>query len=331
VPANETPTGTPVSSTIVQATSTSTQPSQALRPARTFGRAVRDLREGVDAHELWGHLGWQDIKQRYRRSVLGPFWITISQAVIALGLGLLYALLFNQHFQTFLPYVATGLIVWTFINNCLLEGMETFISNEGLIKHLPAPLTVYTLRTVWRQILMFGHNAIVYLAILAIFLVDLDHPYSLNTGTCAGLAPGSGIPCHPGVGLWSLLAIPGFILVVINMTWITMFFGIVSTRFRDFPQLINAIVQLLFYMTPIVWPIDQLTASGGSRHALASVALPIIKLNPIYHLVQIVRAPLIGQLVSVWSFVAAGLMAVIGWSVTLLVMRNYRSRVSYWV
>ncbi len=123
-------------------------------PSRSFERAFDDIRRALAQRELWLHLGWQDIKQRYRRSVLGPLWITISMGVTALGLGILYAVLFQHPLPEFLPYVTTGFIVWNFINGCLTEGMSTFITNEGLIKHLPAPLTVYALRTVWRQTLM---------------------------------------------------------------------------------------------------------------------------------------------------------------------------------
>ncbi|HWC83861.1 MAG TPA: ABC transporter permease [Pseudonocardiaceae bacterium] len=298
--------------------------------SRSFGRAMTDVREGLHMRQLWAHLGWQDIKQRYRRSVLGPFWITISQAVIALGLGILYAALFHTHFETFLPYIVTGFIVWNFISGCLLEGMETFISNEGLIKHLPAPLSVYSLRTVWRQTLLFLHTMIVYVVILVIFFTSLDHPYSLASpdGTCNNL---NGALCHPGIGWTWLLAIPGFMLLAANAVWASLLLGIVSTRFRDLPQLIGALVQLMFYMTPIVWPIDQLTQTTGSRHNLAGVILPILKLNPLYHFVQVVRGPLLGQSVSWTSWLAVGLMTVVGWALAFVALRNYRARVSYWV
>jgi ABC-2 type transport system permease protein len=295
--------------------------------ARTFARAVTDIREGLRERELWSHLGWQDIKQRYRRSVLGPFWITISQGVLALGLGLLYSLLFKLHLPVFLPFIATGFIVWGFISGCLTEGMETFIANEGLIKHLPAPLTVYVLRTVWRQTLMFAHNLIVYVAIVLIFIGTLSHPYALTTnGTCA---ENPHAICHPGLGWAMLSAIPAFVLLAVNAGWITLFLGVISTRFRDFPQLIGSIIQLLFYLTPIVWPIDQLY-SGGNRDSV-SWALHFVYLNPFYHFVQIIRAPLIGQAVSIWSWVVVLGITVLGWGLALLVMRNYRSRVSYWV
>ncbi|MGH3628128.1 MAG: galactan export ABC transporter permease subunit Wzm/RfbD [Sciscionella sp.] len=312
-------------------TLTSTAPQTPLAPPRSLSRAVADLRAGVAHRELWAHLGWQDIKQRYRRSVLGPFWITISQGVIALGLGLLYGVLFQSPFVTFLPYVSTGMIVWAFIQGSLIEGMDTFIANEGLLKHLPAPLSVYALRTVWRQILQFAHNFGVYLVILVIFFRYLDRPYSLTAkgGSCALAAPGA--LCNPGLSATILLAIPGFLLVAINAGWVAMLLGIVSTRFRDFPQFINSLTQLMFYLTPIIWPVDSLTGAGGANAALARIARPLLNLNPIYHLVQVVRGPLIGEQVSKYSWIAVVAMAIVGWAVALLVMRNYRARVSYWV
>ncbi|MFD2418205.1 galactan export ABC transporter permease subunit Wzm/RfbD [Amycolatopsis pigmentata] len=294
--------------------------------SRSWARAFADIRDGFHQQELWGHLGWQDIKQRYRRSVIGPFWITISQAVISLGLGILYATLWNNPISTFLPYIATGFIVWGFISGCLSEGMETFITNEGLIKQIRAPLTVYVLRTVWRQTLMFLHNIIVVVVVVAIFAPELSKPYDLNGGTCG---PDT-IVCHPGLGWWSLSAIPAFFVLALNACWVTMLLGVISTRYRDLPQLINSVIQLLFYMTPIVWPIDQLYGHGSRAH-LAAAIRPIVHLNPFYHFVQILRAPLIGQAVSIWSWVVVGGITVVGWLLALATMRNYRARVSYWV
>jgi ABC-2 type transport system permease protein len=292
--------------------------------SKTFGRAVADLKAGVRARELWSHLGWQDIKQRYRRSVIGPFWITISQAVIALGLGLLYSQLFKVPVEVFLPYISTGFILWGFISGCLSEGMETFISNEGLIKQLPAPLSVYMFRTVWRQTLLLAHNMIVYVAVLVIFFGALSKPYSLSEGVCQ-----SGHICHPGLSWTIVLAIPGFLLLALNAGWVTLLLGIISTRFRDIPQVINALVQLMFYGTPIVWPVDQLM-SGGTRSGMSWI-LPIVKANPLYHFMQVTRAPLLGQEFTVGSWIVVVSITVVGWALALVAMRNYRARVSYWV
>ncbi|MEV0065863.1 ABC transporter permease [Amycolatopsis sp. NPDC050768] len=303
--------------------------SMPLPPAsdrKTFSRAIADIKEGLAARQLWTHLGWQDIKQRYRRSVIGPFWITISQAVIALGLGLLYSQLFNLPIQVFLPYISTGFIIWGFIQGCLSEGMETFIANEGMIKQLPAPLSVYVLRTVWRQTLLLAHNMIVYFVLLIIFFGALDDKYSLGTKT------GACVPdkfCHPGLSWNIFLAIPGFLLLGLTACWAALLLGIISTRFRDIPQVINSLIQLLFYATPIVWPVDQLEA-GGARDSV-SWALPFIKANPLYHYMQVTRAPLLGEAVSWTSWAVVGGLTIVGWALALVAMRNYRSRVSYWV
>ncbi|HKN99229.1 MAG TPA: ABC transporter permease [Pseudonocardiaceae bacterium] len=304
-----------MTSTVDGATDTPAAPPASVG-SRTFSRAADDIRRGIAQRELWAHLGWQDIKQRYRRSVIGPLWITISMGVTALGLGILYAVLFKHPIKVYLPYVTTGFIVWGFINGCLTEGMSTFISNEGLIKHLPAPLTVYAMRTVWRQTLMLAHNMIVYAVMLVIFFTSLDHRYQLDP---AGQV-------HPGLGWWSLLAIPAFALLALNGTWLTLLFGIISTRYRDIPQVVNSVIQLAFYLTPIVWSPDDLFGSGGN-----SWARVIFQLNPLYHFVQVMRAPLIGQHVSIWSWIVVGAITVVGWTMALVIMRNYRARVSYWV
>lgn len=288
--------------------------------SRSFTRAFDDIRSGIANRQLWSHLGWQDIKQRYRRSVLGPLWITMSMAVTAIGLGLLYSQLLGANIGTFLPYVTVGFVVWAFIIGCLTEGTDTFIHNEGLIKHLPAPLTVYGLRTVWRLALMFAHNLLVYLVVVTIFWGDLtpDDHYTITDG---------GIH-QPGIDWSILLAIPGALVLAINGVWVTLLFGIVSTRFRDVPQVIAALSSLMFFMTPIVWSADILQERVGDSVGNKSL---IIDLNPLYHYIEIIRAPLLGLQQSWTHWVVVGGFTVVGWALTLLVMRNYRARVSYWV
>src|ERR1044071_8265434 len=137
--------------------------------SKTFGRARGDLAAGFHRRELWLHLGWQDIKQRYRRSVLGPFWITIATGTTAVAMGGLYSKLFHLELSVHLPYVTLGLIIWNLINAAILEGADVFVANEGLIKQLPTPLSVHVYRLVWRQVLLFAHNIIIFVIIAIIF------------------------------------------------------------------------------------------------------------------------------------------------------------------
>ncbi|MBP2340130.1 ABC-2 type transport system permease protein [Saccharothrix coeruleofusca] len=285
--------------------------------SRTFARAIADVREGWQNRELWGHLGWQDIKQRYRRSVIGPLWITISMGTTALALGLLYSQLFNQEINTFLPYITAGFVVWNFLVGCVTEGTDVFIANEGLIKHLPAPISVHVLRLVWRQVLFFAHNLVVYAVVVAIFFGDLNQPYQMQDDPVT----------HPGLSWAILLAIPAFALLAVNAVWVALLFGIISTRFRDIPPVIHSFINLIFFMTPIVWHtgiLHKVGADGDWRMLIA-------ELNPLYHFLEIVRAPMLGHQQSWHHWAVVGGFTVLGWALALLAMRNYRARVSYWV
>jgi ABC-2 type transport system permease protein len=268
--------------------------------SRSWRRAFGDLKQGWQQRPLWGYLGWQDIKQRYRRSVLGPLWVSISMAVIATAMGILYGALFQNDLPTFLPYVATGLLIWNFVNGCILEGSEVFIANEGLIKFLPAPLSLHVYRLVWRQTLFFLHNLVVWAALMVIF----PHPLG-----------------------WSLLlTLPAFVLLVVNGAWISVLAGIVATRFRDIPPIIASLTQLLFFMTPIVWQYDTLL-----RNPAVAERARIAELNPVMHFVEILRQPLLGEPIVWRHWVVVAAITVVGCAAALVFLRNYRSRVAYWV
>jgi len=178
---------------------------------------------------------------------------------------------------------------------------------------------VYALRTVWRLTLMFAHNLLVYVIVVIIFWSNLTEPYRMAEG---GML-------HPGIDLTILLAIPAFVLLALNGAWVAILFGIISTRYRDIPPVISSFIQLLFFMTPIVWTTDILTkvAGGGDGGWKVLVA----ELNPLYHYVQILRAPLIGNEQSWHHWAVVGGFTVVGWALAFVAMRNYRARVSYWV
>jgi ABC-2 type transport system permease protein len=263
---------------------------------------VDDLRDGWQQRQLWGHLGWQDIKQRYRRSVLGPVWISITMAVTAVALGILYAGLFGNQLSVQLPYILVGFIVWGFISGCISEGAEVFIANEGLIKHLPAPLSVHVYRLVWRQCLFFLHNLVVYAVMLIIF------PQPLS---------------------WTdLTAVVAFVLLAVNGAWVALLLGIITTRFRDLTPITQSIVQLSFFLTPIVWIYEDLLNSPNPSVAERA---RLAELNPFLHFVEIIRRPMLGQPQNLTNWVVVLSITVVGWALTMVVLRRFRSRVSYWV
>lgn len=271
--------------------------------SQTYRRAFGDLRTGFHQRELWLHLGWQDIKQRYRRSVIGPFWITIATGVQAVAMGLLYSVLLDVDLRTFLPHVTVGLIIWGLISASILEGADVFVANEGLIKQLPSALSVHIYRLVWRQLLLLAHNLVIYVIIIAIFF------------------PPNGL--H-----WTdLSAFPALVLISLNAIWVSILFGIISTRYRDIAPILGSLVTLLFFMTPIVWTTAGLTAMGGE----AANRAKLVEINPLFHYLEIIRAPMLGEDQHAYHWYIVLAFTVVGWALAIFALKKYRARVPYWV
>ena len=118
---------------------------------------------------LWVRLGWNDILQRYRRSMLGPFWLTASMAIMVIALGVLYAELFNTPIHDFLPYLCVGLLVWNLMSSFLTEGGTLFTGAESYIKQIRLPYSVYVFRSSWSKLIIFAHNFVIYFGVLLYF------------------------------------------------------------------------------------------------------------------------------------------------------------------
>jgi lipopolysaccharide transport system permease protein len=256
--------------------------------------AWSDMIAGLASWRLWVRLGWNDILQRYRRSILGPFWLTASMAIMIVALGVLYAGLFNMPIEEFLPFLCVGLLVWNLIASFLTEGGTLFTGSESYIKQIRLPYSVYVYRSTWSKFVIFFHNFIIYFAVLLYFQIW----------------PGT-------VGL---LAIPGLAIVVINGALASLCIGIVSARFRDVPPLIISVVQIVFFVTPIFWKPELLK---GREY--------VTDFNPFFHLLEIVRAPLLGGVPSAKSYLAVLLITLINIVITGAFFSRFRSRISYWV
>ncbi|WP_244149922.1 ABC transporter permease [Xanthomonas sacchari] len=258
--------------------------------------AVSDIASALKKYQLAGLLGWQDVRQRYRRSALGPFWLTISMAVMIATIGIVFSQILKTPLQEFLPFLAVGLIVWGFISTVVNEGCGAFISSETIIKQLPIPLFVHVMRLVWRNLIILAHNIV----ILPLVFVAVGKPITLV----------------------SLMSVPGLLVVVLNLAWVVLLLGVVCTRYRDLPQIIANVVQVAFYLTPIMWMPTLLPRETAAY---------LLDFNPLYHLLELVRAPLLGNEASNadWG-VSLGLM-VVGWLLALAFYNRYKRRIAYWL
>ena len=257
--------------------------------------ATKDLGRALKAWRIWVLLGTNDIRQRYRRSKLGQFWITATIAATVVGLGVVYSAIFKQSIEEYLPYVAAGFVVWFLITGMITEGCTAFLDSEGYAKQLTVPLSVYVLRTWFRVLITFAHNAIIVPFVWLIFLVPV------------------------GWACW--LVIPGVCLIALNGLWIMLLLGTLCARFRDLPQIISSFVQVVFFLTPVMFRSDQLPTIGRAA----------MDLNPFAALLAVAREPLVGHVPSALDYLIVIGILLFGWAIAVPVYGRYRTRIIYWL
>lgn len=275
-------------------TSQVVQTAGAAQRSKALANAVTDLIEGLERWELWSTLGWHDIRQRYRRSVVGPFWLTLSMGVMVAGLAYLYAGLMGQNIKTYLPYVSLGMIVFSLISSIASDGSSVFITSAQMILQIKAPLSVYIYQMLWRNILIFAHNMCIYILVLIFFKVEIG---------------------------WNLLlSLFGLFLVITNGLWAGMLLGGLSARFRDVPPIVSSVMQVAFFLTPIFWT----PGSLPNREIF-------VHMNPFYYLIEVVRMPLLGHTPELTIWLAAIGINCVSAAVAIPFYARYRARIAYWV
>jgi ABC-type polysaccharide/polyol phosphate export permease len=260
-----------------------------------WARAVADVEEGLGRWQLWWLLGLNDIRQRYRRSSLGQFWITLSMAAFICAIGIVYSFLFNMTIREYLPYLAVNMIVWTLMASVLNEGCMVFTQSESYIRQERLPKTIFLMRLLVRNSLIFGHNALIIPVVFLIFGVSVS---------------------------WTaLLAIPGLLILAVNGFLAALFLGIICTRFRDLPQIVANVVQIAFFVTPVMWQKQQISG----RHAY------VLEFNPFASHLSVVADPLLGKVPSLSDYGMCLLMTVFSLAVVLPFFARFRERIVYWL
>ena len=257
--------------------------------------AAQDLQEGLSLWRLFLTLGWLDIRLRYRGSVLGPFWLTLSTGVMVAALGVLYSALFKMALPDYLPFLAVSLVLWGFVSSIVAEGSACFTGSEGMIRSVRMPFLVYAARVVVRNLLVLAHNVLVIVVVYAVF----------------NRWPGPAL-------LWVL---PGLVLWIVDALAISMLLGALCARFRDIAPIVGSVMNIAFFVSPIIWKPELLKE--------AAVWLP---LNPFYALLETIRAPLVeghtGGL-AVWA--AAILYSLVLGAAAMTFFKRFRGRLAFWV
>jgi ABC-type polysaccharide/polyol phosphate export permease len=264
-------------------------------PRSLSSGAREDIIGGLRKNELWARLGWREVKGRYRRTKIGPFWSTLALAIYIVAVGAVGAGLWGQDIKVYLPYLASGMMVWTFLSSIINESGQLYVQGNRLVQAVQFEYAILPYALVWRHFVLFVHNLVVYA-----FVILLD----------------------PGIIRWeTLLAIPGMVIVVANGVWLALLIGLICLRFRDVQQIVQSALQVGFLVTPVFWSADAL--SGLTK-------VVFVQLNPLYRLIEIVRTPLLGGVPTLASYLGAIGITLFGWVITYLMFRAFRKRISYW-
>ncbi|RYB07007.1 ABC transporter permease [Lichenibacterium ramalinae] len=262
---------------------------------REWRLAALDLARCFRGWHVWALLGVSDIRLRYKRSRFGQFWITLSMAFFVAGIGAVYGGLFHQNIHEYIPYLAVNMTIWTFISTSISESCSAFIEAAPYLRQEALPKSTFIMRVLVRNMMAFGHNIII---IPLVFIVFLYAPSPV-----------------------ALLAIPGLLLVLAGVFAASISLALLCTRFRDMPQIVGNLLQLAFFVTPIMWHVEQLGPN----------AYYIKVFNPFASFLRVVSEPLLGHVPAPETYgtvlVALCVLSLIAWPV----FAKFRSRIVYWL
>ena len=268
-------------------------------PAKTkkrhfrFASSFEDLWSGVKQWRVWLLLGWLDLKLRYRRSYLGPFWITISMAVMIYSMGFVYSKLFQVNLGEYFLYISGGMLAWFLLSTTLIEMMHGFTDAQTFILQLKMPFSVYIMRVITRNFIVLGHNVLAVIPLLIYF------------------------KCMPNFALiFFALAV-----IAVSMLSIGTLFAMIGARYRDVQQVITSILQVGFLLTPIMWNADMIPG----RAILAVYA------NPFYYFVELLRSAVLNTYPPAIVVKGSVAIAVGGTLLMLLVFSRFRHRIPFWL
>ena len=259
-----------------------------------FKVSAKDFTASLKLWRMALFLGWEDIRQRYVRTALGPLWLILGAAAWIGIMSFVMAALFAQDVRHTLPFITAGALIWTFIANILNEGCLVFLHASPIMQALHLPMLFHVLRFLIRQLIILLHYC------LLLFIV-----FYL---------------CHVSVSWLTLLALPGIILLLINALCFSCVLGIINTRYRDIHQVVTTSLVILPFITPIFWEKGFL-----KKHEW------IATYNPFYHAVELVRAPLLGHAASLDSWIYMGCITVFGMLLASYFLAQHKDKIIFWL
>lgn len=234
------------------------------------------------------------LRRRYARSALGQFWVTLSTAASIAILGGVWTLLWKQPAREIFAYIAVGMILWNFMSTLVTEGAGVFVASAHSLTNQGLAVSTYVYALLYRNLLVLAHDAVVIVAVLV---------------------------WHGGIGAEALLFLPAFALTLVAGFCVAYLAGMLCARYRDMIQLTATLMQLMFYITPVLWRRDFLPPEFEW----------IARANPFAAFLAIMRDPLLGftPQPAAWAYALACTVALA--LLTLFAAGAVRRRLIYWL
>lgn len=247
-------------------------------------------------YQYWLYSTSMGFVVRYRKTLIGPLWMMVGPAIFITLIGVLYAQINQSNADIFVPFMAVGYVVWTLISGFVNGSTTIFQRFRAQILQGELNLIDIVMVGVFTTILQFLHQIII------IFIVFISFDVSLSP--------------------YALVSLFGLFIIMANGIWLSVFFGIIGARYRDFPEMILALMRIAFLATPVIW-----IPAEGSRGIMGKFAL----YNPFYHFIEIFRAPLLGNPISTVTWIVTLGITVAGFGLAYLFIRRFERNVVLWI
>lgn len=261
---------------------------------QSIQKAIEDISLARKSRSIWLTLGWNDARGRYHRSKLGVLWANLSLMMLVFALGPVYSKIMGVSLELYLVHLLLGLVVWNYVSSIISESGREFINSTSYLVSFQLSYFTLLMRVVWRNFIILLYQMVGFVLVALIFRIEINL-------------------------VWASVPL-ALLIITLNALWMGLIASIVVTRYRDFDELINNIIRLIFFVTPIMWIAD-----------FSDDLLFIANANPFYHLIEILRAPLAKSYFPEDSWFYVSVLCVVGWSIALPLFVKFRSRLSFWL
>jgi len=256
-------------------------------------RVFWDVGQLAAGFKFWVFLAWLEVRQQYRRSSLGPFWITMTTAGYVFALVFVFGVLFKIRSEDYAPWVTLGIISWNFITACLTDASGVLIAKRQLLAQRQMSHNGLVFSVIVKSLLIFFHQIPIYVGVMIFFQIS----FTAQT-------------------LLLFLTLP---ILVWALQPLAVFIAYLSMRLRDVPPLVTAVLTPMFFVTPIMWTPEQLGDMAW-----------ISDWNPFASMIGLIREPLLGRNIPIEMIVMVIGTGALMWVMSIAFQIKFRRRIMYW-